>query len=228
MERSRVEITEQPEQAKEIPQPKTGDVLEQKLTEDGKNLEENAGEAGKEKRKVYTSGAEKIQDEAEEEYKEAKDEEDRERTKALMEQVIKYVTEKCETDPDYNALVIQEHKTWKRCYQFMSEKAQKIAPIGRRGMLIEGSTMFAWMDEYYQADDLEKIKAEEEEARKEAERRKELKKEEAERAAKAKKKPEKAVRAPKKKAETPKEHAKPKKNNQDIDGQMDLFSMMEI
>ena len=188
----------------------------------GKKPEENAGEAGKKKRKVYTSGAEKIRDEAEEEYKEAKNEEEEALTKALMEQIIKYVTEKCETDPDYNALVIQEHKTWERCYQFMSEKAQKMAPTRRRGMLVEGSTIFAWMDEYYQADDLAEVEAEIEAEKKRAESIKRVEKLEKELKAKNAAKGKKAAPEAKKK-QTP----KAKKNSKDIEGQMDMFSMMD-
>lgn len=229
MEMNYIEEKELPEQGREEAQSetqKTGIAVEEKPEGKAKNPEGKATE--KEKRKAYTSGAEKIRDEAEAEYQAAKDEKSKAMIKAKMDEVVKYVSEKCETDPEYNALVIQEHKSWKRCDQFMLEEAKKIALAGSPGMLVEGSTIFAWMDEYYQADDLEKIKAEEEEARKEAERKEQLKKEEAERAAKAKKKPAKTVRAPKKKADTPKEQPKPKKNNQDMEGQMDLFSMMGI
>lgn len=243
MEKDKTKITGQPEQDKvlepapslkgpnptpldgETPQPKAGDALEEKPEGNAKNPGEGNGET-KEKRKAYTSGPEKIRDEAEVEYQEAKGEKAKALIKAKMEKVVKYISEKCKADPEYNALVIQDHKTWKRCEQFMLEKVKKAACAQYGMMMVDDSICFEWMDEYYQADDLAEVKAAEEEARKEAERKERLKKEEAKRAAKAKRKPAKAVPRPEKKEEEPKQQPKPKKNNGDIDGQMDLFSMM--
>lgn len=106
-----------------------------------------------EKKKVYTSGAEKIKDEVEAEYKAAKGKEVEDVMRNQMTPIVQYVSGKCEEDPDYNALVIQDHKTWKRCYQFMMKKAQEMAAKGSTGLLVEGNTILKWIDEYYKLDD---------------------------------------------------------------------------
>lgn len=147
--------------------------------------------------------------------------------KYFAEPVIGYLLERCAEDKGLAQDVTQKHKTWEKCLAYMDKQAEAQMPKKRTGVVrvaIRDEKVYEWAEDYYHKDD----KAEEEEARKEAERKEQLKKEEAERAAKAKKKPAKTVRAPKKKADTPKEQSKPKKNNQDMEGQMDLFSMMGI
>ncbi len=186
-----------------------GATLEGKCEGGEKNPEDRA-EKAKGQTKAYTSGSEKIRAEAEAECRAAKDEESRAITKVKMDKVVKYISGKCEADPKYNALVIQEHKTWERCDRFMQEKAEKMMVAGRPGVMVDDSVAYQWMDEYYQADDLEEAKAAEEKQ----------KKEKAEKAAQAKKAPARTTPAPEKK------ESKPKKNNGDIEGQLDMFSMM--
>ncbi|MCI9357737.1 MAG: hypothetical protein HFH59_09400 [Lachnospiraceae bacterium] len=141
--------------------------------------------------------------------------------KSFAEPVIGYLLGRCAEDEGLSQDVVQEHKTWKKCIDYIYEKARKQS-VGNKAA-IRDDVVYEWAEDYYHKDD----KAEEEEkARKEAERKEKQKKAAAERAAKAKKKSSKAVTAPEKKADAPKEQPKPKKNNRDMDGQLDMFSMM--
>lgn len=141
--------------------------------------------------------------------------------KSFAEPVIGYLLGRCAEDEGLSQDVVQEHKTWKKCIDYIYEKARKQS-VGNKAA-VRDDVVYEWAEDYYHKDD----KAEEEEkARKEAERKEKQKKAAAERAAKAKKKSSKAVTAPEKKADAPKEQPKPKKNNRDMDGQLDMFSMM--
>lgn len=141
--------------------------------------------------------------------------------KSFAEPVIGYLLERCADDEGLSRDVIQEHKTWKKCIDYIYEKARNQA-VGNKAA-IRDDVVYEWAEDYYHKDD----KAEEEEkARKEAGRKEKQKKAAGKRAAKAKKKSSEAVTAPEKKADAPKEQPKPKKNNRDMDGQLDMFSMM--
>ncbi len=141
--------------------------------------------------------------------------------KGFAEPVIGYLLGRCAEDEGLSQDVVQEHKTWKKCIDYIYGKARKQS-VGNKAA-IRDDVVYEWAEDYYHKDD----KAEEEEkARKEAERKEKQKKAAAERATKVKKKSSKAVTSPEKKADAPKEQPKPKKNNRDMDGQLDMFSMM--
>ncbi len=146
-------------------------------------------------------------------------------------QVIKYLIRRCAEDTGLSEDVMQEHKTWEKClaYIYGRAKAQIVKdkkPVqGVIGMHVCDETVYEWAEDYYHKDD----KAEEEEkARKEAERRERLKKEAEERVARAKDRPAKAAPAPGKKKEKTKGKGQtsPQKNSKDMEGQLDMFSMM--
>lgn len=148
-------------------------------------------------------------------------------------QVIKYLIRRCAEDRGLSEDVMQEHKTWEKCHVYIYGRAKAQIPRDREpvqgviGVHVCDETAYEWAEDYYHKDD----KAEEEEkARKEAERKEKLKKEAEERAARAKNRPAKAAPAPGKKKEKPKGkgQTRPKKNSKDMEGQLDLFSMMGI
>ena len=127
--------------------------------------------------------------------------------KTFAEPVIGYLLKRCEDDLGLAQDVVQEHKTWKKCLDYIYEQARKQATENRA--VIRNDVVYEWAEDYYHKDD----KAEEEKkARETAERKKKQK----ERAKKAKAEPQKT--------ESPK--PKPKKNSKDMDGQLDMFSMM--
>ena len=135
--------------------------------------------------------------------------------------MIGYLLGRCAEDEGLSQYVVQEHKTWKKCVDYIYEQARKQA-VGNKAA-VRDSEVYEWAEDYYHKDD----KAEEaEKARKEAERKEKQKKAAADRASKAKKNPAMATPVPEKKEDKPKEQPKPKKNNKDMEGQLDMFSMM--
>ncbi len=152
--------------------------------------------------------------------------------KSFAEPVIEYLIKRCGEDEGLSQDVIQEHKTWEKCYGYLNSKAQKSAQKGAICCAMRDDVVYEWAEDYYHKDD----KAEEEkkarkaaEAKKKAEERKAKAKEDpAKKAAREKEhhgtkapdKTEAALDVPKK------DYAKPKKNARDIEGQMDMFSMM--
>lgn len=125
--------------------------------------------------------------------------------------VIEHLIERCKNSESLASDVCQDHKKWKKCFDYIYEQARKQSTGNRAA--VRDDVVYEWAEDYYHKDD----KAEEEKKAKEAVERK---KKQAERAKKAKSEPQKAE-TPK-----PKEEPKPKKNSKDMDGQLDIFSMM--
>ena len=127
--------------------------------------------------------------------------------------------------------VAQEHKTWQKCFDYIYRQARQQAHGNCAA--VRDDVVYEWAEDYYHKDD----KAEEEKKAKKAaedkakktatEKAKKVKSATGRKATKAKgnvEKTEKVSVPPK--AETPKAPPKPKKNPKEMDGQMDLFSMM--
>lgn len=141
--------------------------------------------------------------------------------KTFAEPVIGYLLKRCEEDEGLAQDVVQEHKTWKKCFDYIYSQARK--QTKGNCAAVRDDVVYEWAEDYYHKDD----KAEEEKkAKKEAERKEKQKKEAEERKTKAKEKPAKTASVPQKKEEIPKEQSKPKRNGRDMDGQLDMFSMM--
>jgi len=154
------------------------------------------------------------------------------KTDGLIDKTIEYFEKRCSEDSGLTQDIMQEHKTWAKCYKFCEARAKKKASSGSHGVAIEGEELLEWIEDYYRKDD----KAEaEKEAKEAAERKKKAEESRRKREEEAKKKRaenrKKKATAEKdkpeekpKQDETPKPKPKPKKSDQ-IDGQMDLFSM---
>ena len=138
------------------------------------------------------------------------------KNKSFAEPVIGYLLERCAEDEGLAQDVVQEHKTWKKCLEYIYEMARKQA-VGNYAA-VRDEVVYEWAEDYYHKDDKA---AEEEKVRKEAERKAKQKKTEAERKTRAKKAP-----AAKKKEDTLTEQTKLKKSSKDMEGQIDMFSMM--
>ena len=137
--------------------------------------------------------------------------------------------ESCKDAESLAADICQDHKIWEKCYQYIYESARKTLS-GTSGPVIS-DIVFEWPEDYYRKDD----KAEEEKKAKEAaEKKKKEAEKKKEKAAEVKpktteKKPAKSEPAKpveEKVQEVQKPKPQPKKNNKDMDGQMDLFSLM--
>lgn len=140
--------------------------------------------------------------------------------KTFAEPVIGYLLKRCEDDLGLAQDVVQEHKTWKKCLDYIYGQARKQATENRA--VVRNDVVYKWAEDYYHKDD----KAEEaEKAKKEAEAKAKRKK------AAAKSKPAKPSADRNKakvpvKEEKPREQPSPKKSGKDIEGQLDMFSMM--
>lgn len=152
---------------------------------------------------------------------------------AFANPIISYLLKRCEEDEGLAQDVIQKHKTWKKCFAYISQQARNQVEESnvkqREGncvpVWIQDDVVYEWSEDYYHKDDKED---EEKKAKKEAERKAKQKKEAEDRKNKEKEMPRKAAPVPQKKEEMPKEQPKPKKSNKDMDGQLDIFSMMGI
>lgn len=174
-----------------------GPVEETQIKEDGK-AEENVQNSS-----VYigvVGAVTKLQ----EELKKAKE-------KDFAKPVIEHLIERCKDSESLSSDVCQDHKTWEKCYKYIYDQARK--QIKGSSGAVRDDVVYEWAEDYYHKDD----KAEEETKAKEAAERK---KKQEERAKKTKSEPQKT--------ETPKakEEPKPKKNSRDMDGQLDMFSIM--
>lgn len=131
--------------------------------------------------------------------------------KTFAEPVIGYLLKRCEEDEGLAQDVVQEHKTWKKCFDYIYSQARK--QTKGNCAAVRDDVVYEWAEDYYHKDD----KAEEEKKAKEAAERK---KKQEERAKKTKSEPQK-TKTPK-----AKEEPKPKKNSRNMDGQLDMFSIM--
>lgn len=148
-----------------------------------------------------------------EELKKAKD-------KTFADPIIKYLLERCEEDTGLSADILQEHKTWGKCFDYIFSQARKQA----KGTCaaVRDDVVYEWAEDYYHKDD----KAEEEKkAKKEAEAKAKREKAAAERKTQAKEKPS-SVAAPAIPKKEDKRKEPVKKNGKDMEGQLDMFSMM--
>ena len=185
---------------------------------------------------------EKAREKLELEREKAIEEEKKERRPPFAEPVIGYLLERCKEDKGLAEDVVQEHKTWQKCADYIYCRARK--QVTGEYAFICDDVVFEWAEDYYHKDD----KAEEEEKAREAAEQAECDKKAAQRKKGSKKKgvaikeagvkktegkaPEKPEPEEKeKKSAAPgekKEKPKHGKKGWEVEGQMDLFSMMEM
>ena len=151
--------------------------------------------------------------------------------RSFAEPIIGYLLQRCKEDEGLAEDVVQEHKTWKKCLDYIFSLARKQSKGNCAAVREE--VVYEWAEDYYHKDD----KAEEEKKAKKAaedkakktatEKAKKVKSATEQKTAKAKGNAEKTekVSVPPK-AEAPKVPPKSKKNPKEMDGQMDMFSMM--
>ena len=153
--------------------------------------------------------------------------------KSFAEPIVNYLLKRCEEDEGMAEDVAQEHKTWQKCFDYIYRQARQQAHGNCAA--VRDDVVYEWAEDYYHKDD----KAEEEKKAKKAtedkapktatEKAKKVKFATERKTAKAKGNTEKTekVSVPLK-AEAPKAPSKPKKKPKEMDGQMDLFSMMGV
>lgn len=143
--------------------------------------------------------------------------------KSFSDPVIGYLLKRCREDDGLAEDVVQEHKTWQKCFDYIYSQARKQAQGNCAA--VRDDVVYEWAEDYYHKDD----KAEEEKKAKKAagDKAKRGKSAVEKKTAKAKGNTDKAekVSAPPK-PEAPKAPPKPNKNGKEMDGQLDLFAMM--
>lgn len=157
--------------------------------------------------------------------KKLKDELKNAKDKSFADPIIKYLMGRCEDDKGLSEDILQKHKTWEKCLSYVYSLARKQA--NGNCAAVRDEVVYEWAEDYYHKDD----KAEEAEKAKKAE---EAKKKAAERAAKSKAstgKPKSENKAAQEKGKSPApaenaEEKRTRRNNKDLEGQMDMFSMM--
>ena len=157
-----------------------------------------------------------------EELKKAKD-------KSFADPIIKHLIERCRESESLASDVCQNHKTWEKCYKYIYEQARKQAKGS--SCAVRDDVVYEWAEDYYHKDD----KAEEEKKAREKKQKEGSKKldaaaKRAQEKAKKNKKEEKATEKKSTVTETKKAEKKeaPKKKSNELEGQMNLFSMMGL
>lgn len=207
------------------------------LPAEGRNVEDpgTVPEPGEDQKTEHRPEKMSAREKLEKELEGAKD-------KSFAGPVIRHLLKRCEEDAGLAEDVAQEHKTWDKCFRHIFSRAQEQAK-GERSAFVLDDVVYEWAEDYYRKDDKEE---EEKKAREEAERKKreaarrkkaaeDLKARKKREAARKKKTAEDSQPASQK-AETcveklgeekeQKSRMKPKKNSKDMEGQIDLFSMM--
>lgn len=145
--------------------------------------------------------------------------------KSFAEPIISYLLKRCNEDEGLAEDVVQEHKTWQKCLDYIFRQAKKQAVSNKA--VIRDDVVYEWAEDYYHKDD----KAEEEAKARGAAERKARQAATVKKKAKAKKKPvavSSLSSAPEKKEEKLSKQPKPKKNSKDMEGQLDIFSMLGV
>lgn len=155
------------------------------------------------------------------------------------EPILSHMIDRCKESETLAYAVCQTHKTWEKCFKYIMDQARKLKS-GNCAM-VKDSVVYEWAEDYYRLDDkaLEEkkaVEAKEREKRQKADQQKRLDsmKKRAEKKAEtagkdkvAKEAPKPEAKADKPKKEPEKKEA-PKKRSNELEGQMDLFSMMGL
>lgn len=150
--------------------------------------------------------------------------------KSFAEPIINYLLKRCAEDDGLAEDVAQNHKTWEKCFSYIDAKAKGQAKGNCAA--VRDDVVYEWAEDYYHQDDKA---AEEKKAKEAAERAKQHKSNEKKNKEDQKKRIERMEKNHEKNGPTKQEkaaenkkqeEAKPKKNSRDMDGQLDLFSMM--
>lgn len=141
---------------------------------------------------------------------------EQESQKEFTDLVIQYLIRRCKESDSLAADICQEHKTLEKCYAYIYEKARE--KLKGKSVLVREDVVYEWAEDYFRLDDkaVEENKAKEEEKRKKivAEKRKQDAEQKGNNTTVASKPPRGVQKSNLKKNE--------------VDGQMDFFSMIGI
>jgi len=146
----------------------------------------------------------------------------------FVEPVIEYLLKRCAEDEGLAEDVLQEHKTWQKCFDYIYNQANKQSKGNYT--FVREDIVYEWAEDYYHKDDKaeeeKKAKKEEERNASQASQKKAAESKKAAEKSKGKETAEVSPPVKEKKEEKVKEQPKPKKSGSDIEGQLDMFSLM--
>lgn len=123
--------------------------------------------------KTYATAEEKMLDECEQMCKDITDETQKAIIQAQMKPVIDFINSSGE---ELKSMVLLNHKSWKRCFDYMSDKAKEMRVNNASCVCVADATVFGWIKEYFELDDraaiLEELRKKEEERLKREEEKK--------------------------------------------------------
>lgn len=145
--------------------------------------------------------------------------------KSFAEPIIGYLLERCKDDEGLAEDVVQDHKTWQKCFNYIYEKARKKAKGNCAA--VRDDVVYEWAEDYYHKDD--KALAASKPQKTAEDKAKKGKPAAVNKVSRAKGSADNVSATPKAvPAEVTQEQPRPKRNSKDMDGQMDMFSMMMI
>lgn len=152
-------INNENENSKEEP------TIEEPASEETKECKESNLDNTVEPPMVFSSVTEKLNYE-EKQLLETIDQKHQDIMRQQLSFLFSWLIHQCSINPTLNDLVLQEHKSWKRCFHYMENQAYEMSPEGARATLVTPDAVFTWIYDYYMLDDLAEIKKESEEAEK--------------------------------------------------------------
>lgn len=173
--------------------------------------------AGKIQEGVSTTGEVIKEDVAENAKEKLKKELKDAKAKGFADPIISHLLKRCDEDKKLAQDIMQEHKTWKKCFDYIYALARNQKKENAACAAVPADVVFGWVEEYYRKDDAaeEKKKAEQKAAQ-------QTKQKPATAEKKADAKQESKGPEPKK---LEKSH-EPKANKKGLNGQLSLFDIL--
>lgn len=105
-------------------------------------------------------GLDKLKAEIKTEVELIKDDKKKKYYRQMMDKCIEHIEEVC--DDEYDDLLAQKHKSFKRMWTFVTDKAKAMAINGVA--FVDDPDVFGWIDEYVGLDDKKEVEEEEKKA----------------------------------------------------------------
>ena len=140
--------------------------------------------------------------------------------KGFAEPIINYLQKRIQESDALAADICQDHKSCGRCLNYIYEKARE--ELSGKNGAIRDDVVYEWAEDYYHKDDKEEVEKELKESKEKVEKIETVQKEEPKPNNSGSEKPKNEVKKDSKPAGTY------KKKNENVDGQLDMFSLLGI
>nr|DAV96160.1 MAG TPA: PcfK-like protein [Caudoviricetes sp.] len=140
--------------------------------------------------------------------------------KGFAEPIINYLQKRIQESDALSSDICQEHKTCGRCLNYIYEKARE--ELSGKNGAIRDDVVYEWAEDYYHKDDKEEVEKELKGSKEKAGKIEPVQKEEPKPNDSGYEKPNKEMKKDRKPAGTG------KKKTENVDGQLDMFSLLGI